>query len=65
VVASDHGNLEDLSIRNHTRNPVPVLGFGPAAARVGEVADLTRLKPLLEDLARPGPLPPRHTAGTG
>ena len=26
VVASDHGNVEDLSIRNHTRALVPVLG---------------------------------------
>ena len=33
VVASDHGNVEDLSIRNHTRAPVPVLGFGRAAER--------------------------------
>jgi 2,3-bisphosphoglycerate-independent phosphoglycerate mutase len=53
VVASDHGNLEDLSSRNHTRNPVPVLGFGPAAARVGEVRDLTGLAPLLRSLAEP------------
>jgi hypothetical protein len=55
VVTSDHGNVEDLSIRNHTRNPVPVLGFGPAAARVGGVSDLTRLAPLLLDLAGPAP----------
>ncbi len=51
VVASDHGNVEDLSTRNHTLAPVPVLGFGPAAARVGEVHDLTHLAPLLFDLA--------------
>lgn len=55
VVASDHGNVEDLSTRNHTLAPVPVLGFGPAARRVGEVRDLTHLAPLLADLsARPG-----------
>ncbi|HET9599482.1 MAG TPA: peptidase [Anaeromyxobacteraceae bacterium] len=54
VVASDHGNVEDLSSRNHTLAPVPVLGFGPAAARVGEVEDLTRLGPLLLDLAGAG-----------
>ena len=51
VVASDHGNLEDLSHRNHTRNPVPVLGFGGAAERVGEVRDLTGIAPLLLGLA--------------
>ena len=55
VVASDHGNVEDLSIRNHTRAPVPVLGFGPAAARVGAVRDLTGLAPLLLGLAAPEP----------
>jgi hypothetical protein len=59
VVASDHGNVEDLGTRNHTRAPVPVLGFGEAAARVGEVRDLTHLAPLLLSLA--GALP----AGAG
>jgi 2,3-bisphosphoglycerate-independent phosphoglycerate mutase len=54
LVASDHGNVEDLSSRNHTLAPVPVLGFGPAAPRVGEVTDLTRLGPLLLDLAGAG-----------
>lgn len=30
LICSDHGNVEDLSSRNHTRNPVAVLSFGPA-----------------------------------
>ncbi len=51
LVASDHGNVEDLSTRNHTLARVPVLGFGAAAARVGEVRDLTHLAPLLRSLA--------------
>ena len=51
VVASDHGNVEDLSSRNHTLAPVPVLAFGPAAARVQEVRDLTCIRRLLLDLA--------------
>jgi hypothetical protein len=51
VVASDHGNVEDLSTRNHTRAPVPVLGFGRAAGAVGDVSDLTHLAPLLTRLA--------------
>jgi hypothetical protein len=55
VVASDHGNVEDLSTRNHTRAPVPVLLFGRAAARAAEVRDLTHLAPLLLSLA--GALP--------
>lgn len=63
VVASDHGNLEDLSTRNHTRAAVPILGFGRAAASVGEVADLTHLAPLLTRLATQGGL--RPPAGPG
>lgn len=54
LVTSDHGNVEDLSTRNHTRNPVPVLGFGRAAERVAGVADLTGVAPLLLDLAGAG-----------
>jgi 2,3-bisphosphoglycerate-independent phosphoglycerate mutase len=51
VVTSDHGNLEDLSTRNHTLARVPVLGFGRAAGRVEAVRDLTGLAPLLLGLA--------------
>jgi len=32
VVTSDHGNVEDLSVRTHTRAPVPLLAFGAGAA---------------------------------
>jgi len=28
VLTSDHGNLEDLRIKTHTRNPVPLLVKG-------------------------------------
>jgi hypothetical protein len=63
VVASDHGNVEDLSSRNHTRAPVPVLGFGRAAGEVDEVRDLTHLSPLLRRLARPRGLPPAAGGG--
>ena len=30
LICSDHGNVEDLSTRSHTRNPVAVLSFGEA-----------------------------------
>ena len=29
VLTSDHGNIEDLSVRTHTTNPVPFLACGP------------------------------------
>jgi predicted AlkP superfamily pyrophosphatase or phosphodiesterase len=33
LLTSDHGNLEDLSTRRHTFNPVPALVIGAEAAR--------------------------------
>jgi hypothetical protein len=39
LVVSDHGNVEDLSTRSHTLNPVPLLCFGP---RAGEVCSRAR-----------------------
>lgn len=45
LLTSDHGNIEDLSIRNHTLNPVPTLIWGQhketVAARVRSLADIT------------------------
>ncbi len=38
---SDHGNLEDLTVMTHTRNPVPLMAWGPGADAF--VAGLTRL----------------------
>jgi 2,3-bisphosphoglycerate-independent phosphoglycerate mutase len=32
VVTSDHGNVEDLSVRTHTRAPVPLIAFGAGAS---------------------------------
>jgi len=63
VVASDHGNVEDLSIRNHTLAPVPVLGFGRAAPEIAGVRDLTHLAPLLARLAGAGTLPRPPASG--
>ena len=40
-LTSDHGNLEDLSTRTHTRHPVPLLALGRSAASFAQVEDLT------------------------
>jgi 2,3-bisphosphoglycerate-independent phosphoglycerate mutase len=40
VLTSDHGNLEDLSVRGHTRNPVPALLIGPVELRSQFAANL-------------------------
>ena len=45
ILTSDHGNIEDLSIRNHTLNQVPTLAWGAGRehvrARVRSLADIT------------------------
>lgn len=43
VVSSDHGNLEDLSERGHTFNPVPALLIGPQEMRRNFAEGLTDL----------------------
>ncbi|MFQ6059299.1 MAG: hypothetical protein ACE5MB_10535 [Anaerolineae bacterium] len=53
VLTSDHGNLEDLGTRGHTRNPVPTLlvGVGREAA-AQQIRDLSHIAPaLVEALA--------------
>ena len=44
VVTSDHGNIEDLSTRSHTLNPIATLAFGPGrhyvASRVRCLTDI-------------------------
>jgi hypothetical protein len=39
-VVSDHGNVEDLSTRNHTTNPVAALSFGPGEGRLSKLSTL-------------------------
>jgi 2,3-bisphosphoglycerate-independent phosphoglycerate mutase len=45
LLASDHGNIEDLSVKTHTRNRIPVLAWGKGreriAAEVGSIQDVT------------------------
>ncbi len=43
LITSDHGNLEDLSDRGHTRNPVPGILIGPADLRAAIAPRLRRL----------------------
>ena len=45
MLTSDHGNIEDLSVRNHTLNKVPTIIWGrnrhAIASRVGSLVDIT------------------------
>lgn len=48
IITSDHGNLEDMSARGHTTNPVPALLIGPSRLRnifTQQITDLTSFYP--------------------
>jgi len=56
MLTSDHGNLEDLSTRHHTRYDVPLLLIGPEELRKRFIQNInqsqgSRLKPDLTDVA--------------
>jgi len=51
LITSDHGNIEDLSTRRHTDNPVPALVIGEENARqsfLEEMEDLCDVAPAIE-----------------
>ncbi len=45
LVISDHGNIEDLSVKTHTRNPVPLIVIGKQhsyfSSRIRSLVDIT------------------------
>ena len=45
ILTSDHGNIEDLAVRNHTLNPVPTIVWGKGremiASRTRSLVDIT------------------------
>ena len=49
LVTSDHGNIEDLSVKTHTFNRVPVIAIGEAALRFQEVDSLLDVCPIILD----------------
>ena len=44
VLTSDHGNVEDLSVKTHTRNLVPLFVYGQHANLFYSINDLTEVK---------------------
>ena len=53
VMISDHGNIEDLSVKTHTRNPVPLIAAGRGREHLaGAVRMLADLTPALTSLVR-------------
>ncbi len=45
LLSSDHGNIEDMSTKAHTYNPVPLLVVGPDAAAFEEVQTIADVTP--------------------
>lgn len=47
LLSSDHGNLEDLSTKSHTRNPVPLVARGPGAHHLDGANSIDEIVPHL------------------
>ena len=59
ILTSDHGNIEDMSTRGHTRNPVPLVAVGPGAEEIkANAASLMDITPRITRLMVPGYTPP-------
>lgn len=54
LVTSDHGNLEEMSHTQHTRNPVPLMVYGWAAPHFAGATDLTDITPSIIQALRAG-----------
>ncbi len=52
IISSDHGNIENLEIKTHTFNPVPLLVAGPEAKSFRPVKDITGIVPVIVDLIK-------------
>jgi len=51
ILTSDHGNIEDLSVKTHTKNPVFTLLWGRQAGRIaGRIKTLEDIAPALMGL---------------
>ena len=50
ILTSDHGNIEDLSSRNHTLNEVPTIIWGANSDRIaGRIKSLADITPAIVD----------------
>lgn len=51
ILTSDHGNIEDLSVRNHTLNDVPTIVWGRKRQEISkQIKDLTDITPAIISL---------------
>lgn len=53
ILTSDHGNIEDLSVRNHTLNKVPTIIWGRRRDEIAEkIHDLSHITPAIISLLK-------------
>jgi len=50
IVSSDHGNLEDLSTKTHTRNPVPLVVMGRNAEQFSKCTSILDVKDVILEI---------------
>jgi len=51
IMTSDHGNIEDLSVRNHTLNDVPTIVWGRKRGEISkQIKDLSDITPAILSL---------------
>ena len=66
ILTSDHGNIEDLSVRNHTLNPVPTIVWGRYRSRIApRIRSLTDITPAIVDVLTKGTEPYGELDNTG
>ena len=50
ILSSDHGNVEDLSVKTHTLNRVPLFVMGPGAGHFREVNSIQGVTPAIVEI---------------
>lgn len=66
VITSDHGNIEDLSVKTHTMNPVPTIAAGPGAGEfTAGIRSLTDIYPGMLRALGIGGVPANGGSGRG
>ena len=51
MITSDHGNFEDMSVKTHTVNKVPLIALGPKAQEtISGITDLTGITPAIVEV---------------
>ena len=50
VLTADHGNCEDITVKSHTRNPVPLMIYTKSAIKIPSINSITEVHDLIVKL---------------